>query len=62
MFDVDYVVEASIAAAEIEIEKTWSKIMYLDLAKTWGLAEMFYITDLKEIKKYWSIMYGTHGA
>lgn len=62
MFDVDYVVEASIAAAEIEIEKTWSKIMHLDLAKTWGLAEMFYITDLKEIKKYWSIMYGTHGG
>lgn len=62
MFDVAYIVEASIAAAEIELEKTWNKVAYLDLAKTWGLAEMFYIYRLNEIKKYWSIMYGTHGV
>ena len=62
MFDVAYRVEASIAAAEIERNKTWSKIEHLDLAKTWGLAEMFYIDYLDEIKKYWSIMYGTHGG
>ena len=62
MFDIAYEIEASIAAAKIEVEKTWSKIMHLDLSKTCGLAEMFYITDLEEIKKYWSIMYGTHGG
>ena len=62
MFDIAYTVEATIAAAEIEREKTWSEIAHLDLAKTWGLAEMFYISHLNDIKKYWSIMYGTHGG
>lgn len=62
MFDIAYLIEASITTAEIERKKTWSKIAHLDLAKTWGLAEMFYITRLNEIKKYWSIMYGTHGG
>ena len=62
MFDIAYIAEATIAAAEIEREKTWSEIDHLDLAKTWGLAEMFYISHLNEIKNYWSIMYGTHGG
>lgn len=62
MFDIAYIVEATIAAAEIERKKTWSKIAHLDLAKMWGLAEMFYIGRLNEIKKYYSIMYNTHGV
>lgn len=62
MFDIAYLPEATIAATEIEREKTWHKIAHLDLAKTWGLAEMFYISHLNEYKKYYSIMYGTHGV
>ena len=62
MFDIAYITEATITAADIEYNKTWSKIAHLDLRKTWVLAEMFYIGHLNEIKKYWSIMYGTHGV
>lgn len=63
MFDVAYTVEASIDAAEIEYNKTWSKIASLDLKKQFaGYIEMLYLSRLCLIKKYWLIMYGTHGG
>lgn len=63
MFDVAYEAEATIAAAEMEKEKIWEKILNMDLSKPLaGFAEMLDIHYCDLLIIYWSIMYGTHGV
>lgn len=63
MFDIAYKNEASITAAELEIDFLWQKVLKLDLSEPLaGFCEMCTIQDMRNAIQYYSIMYYTHGV
>lgn len=64
MFDIAYLVEASITASEILRDRSWKKIFDCDLTKpfTGAFFHCLNIDRYNNLIMYWSIMYGTHGT
>lgn len=64
MFDIAYLVEASITAAQILKDRAWSKILCCDLTNHFGEAfiNCMDLARYDNVLVYWSIMYGTHGT
>lgn len=64
MFDIAYLPEANITAAEILKERTWKLVLDSDLSKPFGPVFLLMgdIDLYNRIINYWSIMYYTHGV